>query len=257
VTRELTPQSPAEPRVEIGAWFSAAWAALAPAWLEVVLAVLVAEATLLLAALFCYVPVIVVSGPILGGIYIYLAKRLLGLPAQVGDVFLGFRHFGQTVLLSLAIFLVPVLAMGFLLLPAFLALLGWNPASAHAAEGAGIVSGLGCLGCGAWLLLIAAYPVIVGTFAIFAYPLVLFRNMTAAQALRESFRRTRQHALNFFLLLLSTLLLLVLAEIVGTILACLGALVTVPFATALVLTMHLLAFREFVGLTAADLEPYS
>src|SRR4029077_9670788 len=97
------------PAVRISEWLNAAWALIQPYWLEYVLAILVAHLVVLGAALFCLLPVLLVSGPMMGGILIYLAKGCVGEPSQVADVFKGFRRLADTALLGLVLVLPPLL----------------------------------------------------------------------------------------------------------------------------------------------------
>jgi uncharacterized membrane protein len=113
------------PQVRIGEWFNEAWRVIRPVWLEYVLAVLVYYLLMVLAMGCLAVPALIVGGPLTGGLYVYLAKRLLGQPAEVGDIFKGFRRFGDTTVLFLAIQFAPILFIFFIsvlwLLPSLLA----------------------------------------------------------------------------------------------------------------------------------------
>ncbi|PYQ56446.1 MAG: hypothetical protein DMF53_25495, partial [Acidobacteria bacterium] len=79
--------------VRISEWLNEAWNLVKPYWLEYVLAILVAELVIIAAEFLCFVPVLLVIGPMMGGVFVYLAKRIVGVPAQVSDIFKGFRRF--------------------------------------------------------------------------------------------------------------------------------------------------------------------
>jgi uncharacterized membrane protein len=241
------------PQVRIGDWFNEAWKLIQPVWLEYVLATVVYVLVMTLAGL-CLIPLLIVGGPLTGGLYVYLAKRLLGQPAQVGDIFKGFRRFGDSTVLFLAVALFPVLVLGLLMLTYILPLLG-------AFEPTGVLATLLSIGaCFLWclsFLFLLVYPVVTQTFLVFAMPLVMFRGMKAMDAIRTSIRIVRPQFLNFLLLTLAGFLLIGAASSIGTLLLCVGYFVLTPLAIAVFTTMQLLAYRDFIGLTEQDLTLYA
>jgi uncharacterized membrane protein len=112
----------------------------------------------------------------------------------------------------------------------------------------------GCL-AGVGYLLSLAYMILANTLLIFAMPLVLFRQMTAMDAMRRSIELVKPQ-LPGFLVLLIVSHLLGMAGGFGVCLLCIGALVTVPLAWSLINLIQLQAYREFVGLSESDLAPY-
>jgi hypothetical protein len=242
--------------VRISEWLNAAWAHIQPYWLEYVLAVLVAHLVILGAELLCLLPVLLVVGPMMGGIFIYLAKRLLGEPAQIGDIFKGFRRFKDTTILGLVLFLPPLLFGALLFLPMILGAIG----AGNGQVGEAIAHVTGCLGCltvPLGVLFSLVYPILVGTYLVFALPLVMFRQMGAVDAIRRSVEIVKPQAVNFLIFALAEMVLLLAANFVGTALFCVGVLILSPLAVSLVGTMQLLAYREFVGLNREDLAPYA
>lgn len=241
------------PQVRIGDWFNEAWKHIQPAWLEYVLAGVVYVLAMTVAGL-CLIPVLIVGGPLTGGLYVYLAKRLLGQPAQVGDIFKGFRRFGDSTVLFLAVALIPTLVVGLLMLTYVLPLLG-------VLEPTGILATLLGIGaCFLWclsFLFLLVYPVVAQTLLVFAMPLVMFRGMKAMDAIRTSMQMVRPQFLNFLLFTLLGFLLIGAAGSVGSLLLCVGYFVTTPLAMAVFYTMQLLAYRDFVGLTEQDLALYA
>ncbi|GBC83912.1 hypothetical protein HRbin11_00330 [bacterium HR11] len=241
------------PQVRIGDWFNEAWKSIQPAWLEYVLAGVVYVLVMMIAGL-CLIPVLIVGGPLTGGLYVYLAKRLLGQPAQIGDIFKGFRRFGDSTVLFLAVALIPVLVFGLLMLTYILPLLG-------ALEPTGILATLLSIGaCFLWclsFLFLIVYPVVAQTFLVFAMPLVMFRGMKAMDAIRTSIGMVRPQFLQFLLFTLAGFLLIGAAGSVGTLLLCVGYFILAPLAMAVFYTMQLLAYRDFVGLTEQDLALYA
>src|SRR5262249_47693001 len=113
----------------------------------------------------------------------------------------------------------------------------------------GCVTGLGDL-------VVLAYTILAQAFFLFALPLVLFRGMTAMDALRPSLQLVKPQFLGF-LVLLVVFFMLGIAGLIGVILFCVGLLITAPLARGLINLMQLQAYRDFVGLTADDLAPYA
>jgi hypothetical protein len=247
---------PGQPTVRISEWLNAAWALIQPYWLEYVLAVLVAHLVILGATLLCLFPVLLVAGPMMGGILVYLAKRIVGEPAQVADVFKGFRRFTDTALLGLALILPPLLFGALLFLPMVLTAIG----AGNGQIGEAMAHLTGCLGCLTMPLAIlfgVVYPILTGTYLVFALPLVMFRRMSAAEAIRRSIEIVKPQPVNFLIFMVANMVLLMAANFVGSALFCVGALILSPLVASLVGTMQLLAYRDFVGLTREDLAPYA
>jgi hypothetical protein len=244
---------PGTPTVRISDWLNQAWAIIQPYWLEYVLAILVAHLVLIGAELLCILPILIVAGPMMGGVFVYLAKRMLGLPAQVSDVFKGFRRFVDTMLLGLALILPPLVLVPLLFLPTILAAVGFGDTRA----GEAMTQVTGCVTIPLVALFVVVYPVLVGTYLVFALPLVLFRRMSATEAIRQSIETVKPQLGNFLLFTLADLVLLWAASFVGGVLICVGFLILSPLAASLVGTMQLLAYRDFFGLTPEDLAPYA
>ncbi|HEY3567863.1 MAG TPA: hypothetical protein VGP73_08010 [Thermoanaerobaculia bacterium] len=244
---------PGPPTVRISEWLNQAWAVIQPYWLEYVLAILVAHLVILAAELMCILPILIVAGPMMGGVFVYLAKRMLGLPVQISDVFKGFRRFGDTFLLGLLLILPPLVFVPLIFLPTILAAVGFGNTQA----GEAITQATGCLTVPLVVLFLVVYPVVVGTYLVFALPLVLFRRMGALDAIRQSIEIVKPQFTNFLLFMLADLVLLWAASFAGSALFCIGFLLLSPLAASLVGTMQLLAYRDFVGLTPEDLAPYA
>ncbi len=244
---------PGQPAVRISDWLNQAWAIIQPYWLEYVLAVLVAHLVIIGAEILCILPILIVAGPMMGGVFVYLAKRMLGMPAQISDVFKGFRRFVDTFLLGLALILPPLVFVPLIFLPTILAAIGFGDTQA----GNAITQATGCLTVPLVILFLVIYPLLVGTYLVFALPLVLFRRMSAVEAIRRSIEIVKPQASNFLIFMLADMVLLWAASLVGGVLICVGFLVLSPLAASIVGTMQLLAYRDFVGLTPEDLAPYA
>jgi hypothetical protein len=229
---EPTVPPPGGPTVRIADWLNEAWAILQQNWLEYILAVLVFELVVVLGIFACLLPGILLAGPMLGGVHIYLAKRLLGLPAEVGDVFKGFRRFGDTLLLGLALALPPILIFALFLIPHIVARIGMEqggPLSGVASAVAGIS---GCITCFGLPLFGLVYPVVVGTLVVFALPLILFQQMGAFDAIKQSIEIVKPQFMGFLVLLSVHMLIVWVASAAGGVLLCVGTLVLSPLAVA-------------------------
>jgi hypothetical protein len=242
-----------QPAVRISDWLNAAWAVIQPYWLEYVLAVLVAHLVILGAEILCILPVLLVAGPMMGGIFIYLAKRMLGMPAQLPDVFKGFRRFADTFILGLALILPPLVLVPLIFLPTILAAVGFGDSEA----GQAMTQMTGCITIPLVALLLLVYPLLVGTYLVFALPLVLFRRLGAVEAIRRSIEIVKPQPGNFLVFMLADMVLLLAANFIGSALFCVGALILSPLAASVVGTMQLQAYRDFVGLAPEDLAPYA
>lgn len=252
------PPSPGEPTIRISEWLNQAWELIKPYWLEYVLAVLVAHLVILGAELMCVLPVLLVAGPMMGGIFVYVAKRMFGMPAQIPDVFKGFRRFADTFILGLALILPPLVFVPLIFLPMILAALGAGSGNAQVQEAMSNLSGcLGCLTVPLTILFLVVYPILAGTYLVFALPLVMFRQMGAVEAIRRSIEIVRPRPVEFLIFMLADMVLLWAATFLGSALFCVGFLILSPLAASMVSAMQLLAYRDFVGLTPEDLAPYA
>lgn len=242
----------AAPRVDVAAWFQGAWQAIQPVWIEVILAVLVTQVVLLIAYALCVLPGLLLMGPVTAGLFIYLGKLVVGERPAFDDLTKGLSRFVDTTILALVLFLVPALFLGIMFLPSIFAAVGFGDSPG----GEGIVGLFSCFGVLGVLLFVIVYPVVVGTFCIFAFPLVVFEGMGAIEALKVSAERVKPQFSGFLLFLAACVLVWIAAGSVGGVLACVGTLVLSPLAQALVMGSQLVAYRDFFGLTPSDLEAY-
>lgn len=245
------PSGSSAPTIKIGDWFNEAFDRIKPAWVDYFVAGLVLMLVGFVAMILCYIPYLIVGGPLAGGLYIFVAKKMLGLPTEVGDVFKGFRKFTETLLLFLVMVLPPLVVY----------LIAWLP-MALANAGMGRVSELlgsigGCIGCVGIPIFGIIYPLVVGTLCMFAFPLVMFGNMDAMAALKKSVDTVKPNFVNFGLLLLSFVLVFFVAELAGLIACFIGILVTVPVAACVIIMVQLEAYREYFGLSADSLTQYN
>ncbi|HTQ80022.1 MAG TPA: hypothetical protein VMM92_08500 [Thermoanaerobaculia bacterium] len=252
ISTSVPPGPPAAtPTIRISDWLSNGWQVLQPFWVQAVLTLWVMFLARLLGTLLCLLPGLVIAGPLIAGVQIHLAKRLLGLPASLDDLFLGFRRFADTFLIGLVLYLVPVLISFGAAAPRLIASLVTGGEASH---DAGLFAVTTLLSAAASLVSLA-YLVFANTALIFALPLVVFRQMKAVDAMRQSFELVKPQILGF-LFLFVILYLVGMAGFFAGLIVCIGWLVTAPLAAALIYLVQLQAFREFVGLSESDLAPY-
>lgn len=224
------------------------WRAVRPSWLSALAVFWVWALLTNAAALACYLPVLVVGGPLTGGLYLFFAKLLMGRDAGVGDLFLGFRRFGSTT----AVYL---LATG-----AFFAvlLLLWAPVMALDAKGliesedfeAMPLAAQIVLGPYAALIFWLA-AVVMGMIFTFGMPAALFA--AGRGALFQALGLTRRHLRRVFALNALGGILAVLAAAAGLLLCLVGMLALYPLAIATVVVAQLALYRDVAGLPAESL----
>lgn len=250
-----TPPPPRPPSggaggVRIGDWFNEAFERVKPAWVEYFIAGIVVMLCMAVSAVLCYIPYFIVGGPLIAGLYVFVAKKMLGMPAEVGDVFKGFRKFTETMLLWLILIGPPLVVMLVVYAGQFAAAMGLGKVG----EALGAV--MGCVGCVGIPLFGIIYPLVMGTMMIFAFPMVLFRDMDAMSALRASMAKVKPEFMSFLLLWLACGAVFLVAEIVGLILCLIGILVTIPVAMCVMVMVQLEAFRDLFGLSPENLDQY-
>lgn len=232
-------------------WLQESWAVVQPVWLEVILAFLVVQLVLAVGFALCILPGLLLIGPLTGGLFVYMARQMHGLPTKIGDVFSGMSRFADTTILALVLFLVPAVFAGIMFIPSILAAAG-----SGAGDPSSVAGFTSCFGMIGVILFMLVYPILVGTFCVFAYPLVMFRRMGAMDALKTSYEVVKPRFVEFLLLLAACALLLIVASSVGGALVCIGTLVLTPLANAVVIGMLLAAYRDFFGLDRANVEQY-
>lgn len=229
-------------------YLTTGWRAVRPAWGSTLLVFLVWALLTNAAALACFVPVLVVGGPLTGGLYLFCAKLLNGRAGEVGDLFQGFRRF------------VPTTAVYLLATGAWFATLAILWAPVVAADAAGLIETEAfeamplaaqiVLGPYAALALWLA-AVAVGIIFTFGMPVAMFG--AESGALRRGFGLTRRHVRRVVALNLAGGVFVVLASIAGVLFCVVGVLVLQPLAIATVLVAHLALYRDAEGLPAEGL----
>jgi hypothetical protein len=233
------------------AYLKEGWQVVRPAWGATVLLVLVWAILTNIAATLCFLPLLIVGGPLTGGLYLVFAKRLLGLGGDVGDLFLGFRRFGPTTIVYLAATFV------------FFAVLIVLAAPIEAVDFLGVVDTddfeampvVAQVGLGAYALVVLVLAATAaGIVLTFAMPLAMFD--PAPGSLGRALALTRTHLGKVVALNLWGALYVVVATAVGILLCLVGSLVLQPLALGAVAVAQLALLRDLVGLDAAKLAPF-
>ncbi len=170
---------------------------------------------------------LVVTGPLVGGVYLFLLRVLRGQPAEVGDVFNGFRdNFGQLILA----YLIPALITGAAAIPgtvmaaAPIVIMANNKAAS-----AGLVA---LAAIGFFVLLI---PVLYLSLCwMFSLPLVADRRLDFWAAMKISRRQVGRH----WWTLLGFTIVIGLVNLAGVLACCIGLFVTMPLVFAAMLIAY-------------------
>jgi uncharacterized membrane protein len=197
------------------------------------------------------VPLGILMGPMMCGLFLTFFRKRKGLPIEFGTLFKGFDYFGQSIVASMLhvipITIVIVGAYIFLYVGMFAAMF----AAAAAGENAGPA-----LGIGFFLLIILFYVaillivILISIGFTFAYPLIVDRNMSGLDAVKLSFRA----AFANFWRLLGLNLLGGLLGLVGLCLCIIGVYLVIP----ITLGASAIAYEQVFGLSAErtpDLPP--
>ncbi|MDG2214235.1 MAG: GYF domain-containing protein [Verrucomicrobiota bacterium] len=178
---------------------------------------------------------IVVSGPLMGGVYFIYLRRLRGEPAEIGQLFVGFN---ESFLPLFLVYLFQVLAMFVVLIPMIITIVVALVTGVLEAgtTGVPILSlAIGVLGSLLSMLLMMALGAMLG----FAIPLTMDRKMDAWEAFKATWIITK-HCWGKCLGMSFTLMAVNLA---GILVLCLGMLVTAPLSIA----MLAVAYEQLFG----------
>src|SRR6266850_3436382 len=174
------------------------------------------------------VPLGILLGPMMCGIYYTFFQKRRGRPIEFGNLFKGFDYFGQSLIATL-LHVVPIVII---VVPAYIAfyvgfILTMVQQQQSGEPNPGVLFGfLGVLMI-FWLVVFVAIIVISIGFT-FVYPLIVDRGLSGIDAVKLSFRAAMS---NFWRLLGLTLLTALLA-FVGVLLCFVGILLVYPVAFA-------------------------
>lgn len=191
----------------------------------------------------------VISGPFMGGVLWLFLRGVRGEPAEVGDIFAGFkRAFGPLFLVTL----VQSLLIGLCMTPFIIVLvmkfiatgmhfnpqdLENNPAAAQEL----VKTVLGLLFVTLPVLLMCLIPAIyLGTCWKFSLPLVMDKGMDFWTAMKTSFKMVNKHWWQVF----GLLILIGLLNVAGFMACCVGVLFTMPVGFAALMFAYETIFDE-------------
>jgi uncharacterized membrane protein len=165
---------------------------------------------------------LIISGPLLGGLYYLFLKAVRGESAEVGDVFAGFRRsFGHLFLGNI----VPGLLAGLCMIPVVVVALVILLPSIKQHVRPDTVQWV-IIGVVAFLCMIPA--IFLQVSWLFTLPLIIDRELDFWTAMKTSWQRVNRHWWQVF----GLVLLIGLVNVVGVLLCCVGVLITLPIGFA-------------------------
>ena len=192
------------------------------------------------------VPLAVMMGPMMCGIYLCYRQQGRGNPVSFETLFKGFDRFLESfiaALLMMAASVVLVVPLVFVLVFSglFLGVLGASGASRAPQEGAMVLIIL--LAVGAFLLIMLA-SVLIGLFFSFTFPLIADRGLTGLEAVKLSMRAAYANIWGLLGLSLVTFFL----SLVGLCFCYIGAFLVLPITFG----VHWIAYERVFGLAEAQ-----
>jgi len=162
---------------------------------------------------------LVIAGPLLGGVYLISLRALRGQPAEVGDIFTGFRQCFIQLFLG---HLVPALLIGLSIVPIIIV-------AVVVIAGAGLAHNLALMLILIPVGLLGLIPAIyLQACWAFTLPLIIDKQMDFGAAMKASFKMVRKHWWQVFGLILLT----DLVNLLGALMLLIGLLFTVPITLA-------------------------
>lgn len=193
------------------------------------------------------VPLGILMGPMMCGIYLALFQTRRGQPIEFGTLFKGFDHFGDSLIATL-LHMVPIVLM---VVPAYILMYVGMFAMMAQQGGGGEPNPAALLGFIGfffvfWLVMMVVLIVLSVVFT-FAYPLIVDRHLSGVEAVKLSIRA----ALANFWRLLGLLLLTGLMSMVGVLICYVGVFLVFPISFAALAT----AYEQVFGL-GGPVEPH-
>ncbi len=192
------------------------------------------------------VPLGILMGPMMCGLYLSFFKKRRGEPIELGTLFKGFDYFGPSVVATL-LHVIPILAI---VIPAYIAfyvvfIVSMTVQGDEPSPGAM----LGLLGMFTMFWIVMFFVIIVISIGFtFVYPLLVDRKMGAMDAIKLSFKAAMANFWRLLLLMILTGLL----SIAGVVLCYVGVFLAFPV-TYGALAM---AYEQVFGLAEpADIAP--
>jgi hypothetical protein len=185
------------------------------------------------------IPLGILMGPMMCGIYLALFQTRRGQPIEFGLLFKGFDFFGDSVVATL-LHLIPVLAI---FIPSYVlfyvGMFMMVPLSGGGEPEPGMILGFFGFMLIFWLV-VMVIMIVLSVIFTFAYPLIVDRRLSGLNAVKLSIRA----ALANFWRLLGMLLLNGLLTFVGVLFCYVGAFLVLPITFAAIAT----AYEQVFGL---------
>lgn len=184
------------------------------------------------------VPLGILMGPMMCGLYLAFFKRRRGEPIEFGTLFKGFEYFGNSVVaailhtLPIIVIVVPAYIFFYLGMIVSVAAMGDEP------SGAGLIGMM--FGFMLFIVVVFAVIVVITIGFTFAYPLIVDRKLQGFEAVKLSFRAAMA---NFFRLL-GLVILCALVNSLGVLVCYVGVFLTFPITYAAVAV----AYEQVFGL---------
>jgi len=178
---------------------------------------------------------LVVSGPLMGGVYFIYLRRLRGEPAEIGQLFIGFN---ESFLPLFLVYIFQALAIFIVLIPMIITIIVALVAGVLEAGTTGVpILSLAIGGLGSLLSMILMMA--LATMLTFAIPLTMDRKMDAWEAFKATWSITK----NCWGQCLGMSFTLMVINLAGFLALCLGMLVTAPLSIA----MFAVAYEQLFG----------
>jgi hypothetical protein len=195
------------------------------------------------------VPLGIVAGPMFCGIYICLLRTYRGAPIKFEMLFKGFDYFAQS-LIATIIWMLPMMAFFIVAYIVFVVVIisAGGPGGGPPGKNAGLVifGGMGMFYLAILLVLIAAQVI---TF--FTYALIVDRKLTGVQAMGTSLRAAGGNLVG----VIGLVLLIMLLNIAGTLVCCVGQFFVIPVHFAAQAVAYRKVFPRLDGAPPTPLPP--
>jgi hypothetical protein len=191
------------------------------------------------------VPLGILMGPMMCGIYFCLFTKADGKAVSFDLLFKGFSYFVESLLATLMM-IVPMLI---LVIPLFIAFIVYLSLAAHAVASRNSPGPLFASMIGGEFLMVAVlilFSSIIGLFFVFAYPLIVDRGLKAWPAVKMSFRGAWHNLGGMIVLILLNLLL----GFAGMLFCYVGVFFVGPVLIAALFSAYRQVFGESKGLEA-------
>lgn len=188
------------------------------------------------------VPLGILLGPMLCGLYLALFQRQRGQPVTFDMLFKGFDFFGDSLIATL-IQMVPMLVV---LVPGYLVMIGTMMTTmqpGRRGEPPNLFPFFAAFGF--FFVLIMLASLVVGAFFAFTYPLIVDRKLSGVNAVKVSIKAAMANLGGVFGLMFLNMVL----GVVGVMLCYVGAFLIMPISFA----AWSIAYREVFGITDASM----